>query len=338
MAHRLTHVIDAIRTKDYAVATESIGRVLQQKVEQNLAQERQRLAATLVREAPETVLASVDKFNTAEDHGLMSNCKTCHHAMSEHSEDGCDHKGCRCMVSEGILDGVRDSGGVLPYIKNLFRSFGVGFKIDRKDYEQGVKEAKNGNKKRMAAFFELDIPEDNDFIDALYKGIRRNAGLKEGVVSKALFKLGDKLSARDTKKGVDLVPYDDGPEPPKKTNEDYGPDRATPGKCAKCGKPAEWYHNRLDKKFCSDCAPNDTMKRIQPVKEDYGRHECKHCKHVWWGVDLAKCPKCARPQPNSIKEWGDASERMKRHTCKECGHLWMGPAYEDECPKCYARQ
>lgn len=43
---------------------------------------------------------------------------------------------------------------------------------------------------------------------------------------------------------------------------------ATPGKCVKCGKPAQWYHSLKNQKFCNDCAPNATMTRITPVKKE----------------------------------------------------------------------
>jgi hypothetical protein len=31
-------------------------------------------------------------------------------------------------------------------------------------------------------------------------------------------------------------------------------------------------------------------------------------------------------------------ERDIRHQCKKCGNLWVGPASEEECPKCHARE
>lgn len=51
MTNPLQTILAAIRTKDYAVATESIAQVMQRKVEVCLAQERRVVGQTLVREA-----------------------------------------------------------------------------------------------------------------------------------------------------------------------------------------------------------------------------------------------------------------------------------------------
>lgn len=43
-----------------------------------------------------------------------------------------------------------------------------------------------------------------------------------------------------------------------KRPEDFGMKSA----CAECGKPATWYHNRLEKSYCDEHAPQDTMTRL----------------------------------------------------------------------------
>ena len=53
MPNRLKTILDAIRTNDYATATESMGQVMQQKVEQRLAIERVKISKSLVGEAKE---------------------------------------------------------------------------------------------------------------------------------------------------------------------------------------------------------------------------------------------------------------------------------------------
>lgn len=51
MATPLQNILTAIRTKDYAVATEGIGQVMQTKIENRLAQERISVGHSLVKEA-----------------------------------------------------------------------------------------------------------------------------------------------------------------------------------------------------------------------------------------------------------------------------------------------
>jgi predicted Zn-ribbon and HTH transcriptional regulator len=53
MANKLQTILNAIRTNDYATATESMGQVMQQKVEQRLAIERVKISKSLVGEAKE---------------------------------------------------------------------------------------------------------------------------------------------------------------------------------------------------------------------------------------------------------------------------------------------
>ena len=192
MAKKLTDIVDAIRTKDYAVATESIARVMQGKIEERLAQERIRVAKTI--------------------------------------------------VTEGVLREDRK-----PDVKVVKAKGRTGW-----DIEVNGEVIEGG-------FFEKDAAEE----------------AAEFYRHEKTFQVA----------------------------EDYGPDKATPGKCAECGKPAKWYHERLGKRFCDACAPDHTMKRIQP-----------------------------------IKEWDYSQARNIRHTCGFCGNMWVGPAYEDECPKCGKRK
>lgn len=205
MANRLTHIVDAIRTKDYAVATESIAQVLQQKVEQSLAQERQRVAGALVREGYITEMPAL--YDVQDD-------------------------------EEGFFINARSFGGPERfYTFSRLKAAGIPQEAMRACYS----------------------PYENLQGFAVKKKYAKKAAKVlnlESVTSPALAK----FSAEDSSGG-----------------------RATPGKCAKCGKPATWYHNRLDKKFCADCAPNDTMSRIQESRQ---LHESARTKETY--VDLVR--------------------------------------------------
>jgi Zn finger protein HypA/HybF involved in hydrogenase expression len=130
------------------------------------------------------------------------------------------------------------------------------------------------------------------------------------------------------------------PAAAKFSAEDSSGGRAIPGKCVKCGKPAQWYHNRLDQKFCSDHAPNDTMSRIQPVKEASLHSlsmKCLECgKKFRSSSPDPKCPKCGGYDIDLSEGWAD--QRPRRHQCKECGYIWMGPLDDHECPQCGASE
>jgi predicted Zn-ribbon and HTH transcriptional regulator len=114
MPNRLKTILDAIRTNDYATATESMGQVMQQKVEQRLAIERQRLAQNLVAEdAPSH--ASVRNTNKAH-------CEKCGHTwLTADNRAYCIAAGCMSgtyttvttpagkVVKQGEKPGVNES-------------------------------------------------------------------------------------------------------------------------------------------------------------------------------------------------------------------------------------
>lgn len=259
---KLTHILDAIRSRDYAIATESIAQVMQRKIEERLAQERTTLARKLVGE------------DTEQDREFKRTF-------------GFDKRGQVVFSAPGKLS-YADVKEVSPNVVKV-EVHGREWR-DWKNYDELIdapgwtafsvaNKAFGGRSQKdvIASLARQGIPAEP--WNSVYYG---STGIKVPLkyskkTSKILF--GESRIAEDSSGG-----------------------RATPGPCSKCGKPAQWYHNRLGKRFCKDHAPNDTMSRILP-----------------------------------LKEW-DSSERNVRHTCVGCGNLWVGPAYEDECPKCHKRQ
>lgn len=258
MANRLHTIVNAIRTADYATATEGIAQVLQRKVEERLSVERTRIGASLVREAPETVLASKKVAVSAE--AVSNDVKVVK------SKNG---RGWDIEVRGEVIEG--------------------GF--FEKDAAEEAAEYYRDNK-------DFQVAEAYDPSSAKKHTCPKCKHVWWGVALKKC----------------------PNPSCGQKISEDSSGGRATPGKCAKCGKPAQWYHNRLDKKFCASCAPNDTMSRIQPTKN------IKEWDDDWSRQSYGYEDGTGSRGPN---------DPVKSHRCPHCGKVWYGPRSETECPKCY---
>lgn len=350
MANRLTHIVDAIRTKDYAIATESIAQVLQQKVEQSLAQERARIASTLVREDSKSISMKCQECGkTFKSASLDPKCPKCGGYDIDLSEEVKIVRAKNGKNWDIVKDGKVVEGGFFSkdaaedaageYRKDIKEEHnsGQGWPTKEAAEEAAAKVRKYDDREitvvKDGKWFRIHYgPElDEAFKEKKEKFLCHDCGnvfLASGrpaqcpeckcrkcietdePLSESFGDASERI-VRHTCKGCGnywMGPaYEDecpkcfkrqfgecGPAcgkshkltektPVSKTflqthnmskykgkslkKEDSSGGRATPGPCAKCKKPAQWYHNRLDKKFCADCAPNDTMSRIQPVKD-----------------------------------------------------------------------
>lgn len=364
---RLTSILDAIRNRDYAIATESIAQVMQRKVEAGLAKERERIAHGLVAEDTESdrgwkrtygfnksgqvIFSAPGKLSYEEVHEIDPYVVK----VEVHGREWGDLKN---------FDELTDYPGFTGFsiekwygrtqseiIKDLAR-IGIPAEPHHTIYQGHVgirvplKYTKKAGKHLFGESVVREAPET-----VLASTAKFNA--------EAMKLSGDKILCQVCKRREGTI-YAAGKNDSMfmcracyrneygNVREDSSGGRATPGKCAKCGKPAKWYHNRLDKKFCDECGPKDTMSRILPVKEAVEETKekllCHDCGNVFMGSHPCKCPecgcrKCVNTDEPLSEGWGDDyQERIVRHTCKGCGNMWMGPAYEDECPKCFKRQ
>ena len=86
---------------------------------------------------------------------------------------------------------------------------------------------------------------------------------------------------------------------------------------------------------CPDCGhPLIDPTKIGLTKKGWGELYCPmNMPYLGCGASFSK----ADVEKASLKE--DIHQvRDIRHQCKKCGNLWVGPASEEECPKCHARE
>lgn len=300
MASQLHTILNSIRTRDYATATENIAHVLQRKIEMRLTTERQELGKTLVREETESDFNWKDTF-------------------------GFNKRGQVIFQAPGKMS-LADVKEIDPWVVKV-ETHGREWK-DWKNYDElkdmpgyvamSVADRTNGGRTQKELIADLSrqgIPAMK--WDSFYMGSTGVAVPLKYAKKTGKYLYGESVVREDTSGWTSHK-------------------RATPGKCAKCGKPAKWYHNRLDKKFCADCAPNDTMNRIQ---EDTNSKplECLECGKKFRSSSAdPKCPKCGGYDVDLSEGWSD--ERPRRHQCKSCYNIWMGPLDDNECPKCGKRE
>lgn len=120
MRNAYSKLIQAVRGKQLHEANELLVDILQQKVAERLDEERQHLMeddseycpARTDRNAPhvpdkesgpakcqfckEPLPFGYGRKKMSEDFGAQKVCPDCKHALTEHDNDGCNHKGCRC--------------------------------------------------------------------------------------------------------------------------------------------------------------------------------------------------------------------------------------------------
>jgi hypothetical protein len=265
MANRLQTILTAIRTRDYTTATEGVASMLQTKIEQALAQEKERVAATLVREARDdyqrtygfdkgnrVVFACPGRLEYADIKDFAPKVVRVEWhgrewSSSNNFDELWDHPGWTGFSLEKFPGGYSQK----DRIQDLAR-LGIPAEASHTPYvgHYGIRVPLKYAKKAGKILFGEAVTKcekcGKDGASVLTdsgKTVCKECAHKQGIPTFRTENIAvAKFNAEDSSGG-----------------------RATPGKCAKCGKPAQWYHNRLDKKFCSDCAPNDTMSRIQPV-------------------------------------------------------------------------
>lgn len=239
----------------------------------------------------------------------------------------------KLLFNESALKSIRNEGFLDRFKDGMIIAKAAG----KDGIEQAIELKRRGaGPEAIAIALKLNYDDHKDLIDRFHKGrggsvTEDSQGLEHDAVDEATLSV-KKCDVCDTPIGAGQSVCADCNKKAAKPNAFQNI-----AKICREDKDPESYFGGSDEKgwvlYHQGQPLNANPQGGQPVDRDRVRRVAKQyglptTLPVWDGKKFS----------GSLKEWGETQMRDVRHQCKKCGNLWVGPAYEDECPKCHARQ